>query len=112
MALGRINAADFIARLLPQPHERDLGVGPAHHLLATVHTDIACPPSGHSIGWSDCYAAADMLLLPLKADLLLEPDDEPRPIPDHLTSEARERAEHTGRYAARIRREARRRGLR
>ncbi|MEV7862944.1 hypothetical protein AB0O86_30080 [Streptomyces hirsutus] len=110
MALGCVNAADFIARLLPQPHKRNLGGEPAHHLLAAVHTDIACPPSGHSIGWPDCYAAADML--PLKANLLLEPDVEPRPIPDHLTGEARERAEHTGRHAARIRREARRRSLR
>ncbi|MFF3896415.1 hypothetical protein ACFYY3_25220 [Streptomyces sp. NPDC001812] len=112
MALGRVNAANFVARLLPEPHERDLGGEPAHHLLATVYADIACPPAGHSIGWSDCYATADMLPLPLKADLLLEPDGEPRPIPDHLTGETRERAEHAGRHAAWIWREARRRGLR
>jgi hypothetical protein len=111
MALGRVNAAKFIARLLPEPHETDLGGEPAHHLLATVHADIVCPPSGHWISWDDCYASADILPLPHKADLLLEPNGAPRPLPDHLTGEARDRAVEAGRKAAWIRREAHRRGL-
>lgn len=112
MALGRANAAKFIARLLPEPHETDLGGEPAHHLLATVHADIVCPPSGHQIGWSECYASADVLPLTHKADLFLEPGGEPRPLPNHLTGDARERAEEAGRKAAWIRREAHLRGLR
>jgi hypothetical protein len=109
MPIGRVNAAKFIARFLPEPHETDLGGPRAHHLLATVHADRVCPPSGHSISWADCYASADMLPLTWKADLLLEPNGEPKPIPDYLTGEARERAEHAGRLAARIRRGAHRR---
>lgn len=64
------------------------------------------------IDWTDCYASADMLPLTHKADLLLEPDGEPRSIPDHLVGEARERVEGAVRRAAWIRREARRRGVR
>ena len=60
MPIGRVNAAKFIARLLPEPHESDLGGEPAHHLLATAHADRVCPLSGHSIGWTDCYASADI----------------------------------------------------
>ncbi|MDT0608904.1 hypothetical protein [Streptomyces lancefieldiae] len=112
MVFGRVNAAKFIARLLPEPHETDLGGETAHHLLATAHADIVCSPSGHRIGWSDCYAGADMLPLTYKADLFLEPGGEPRPLPDHLTGESRERAVEAGQKAAWIRREARRRGLR
>jgi hypothetical protein len=111
MAHGRVNAAKFIARLLPEPHETDLGGEPAHHLLATAHADICCPPSGHRIGWTDVYANANRLPLPLKADLFLEFDGKPRPLPDHLTVEQRVRAEEAGRKAAWIRREAHRRGL-
>ncbi|WP_406320174.1 hypothetical protein [Streptomyces sp. NBC_01637] len=111
MALGRVNAAKFIARLLPEPHERDLGGEPAHHLLATAHADGVCPPAGHSIGWDDCYASAKMLPLPRKADLLLRSDGEPAPVPEHLTGEARERAEYAAQLAAWIRREAHRRGI-
>ncbi|MGW8722860.1 hypothetical protein ACWGNR_26630 [Streptomyces althioticus] len=112
MRIGRVNAAKFIARLLPEPHETDLGGEPAHHLLATVHADWVCPPSGHRIGWIDCYASADMLPLTWKADLLLESNGEPKSIPAHLMGEARERAERAGRKAAWIRREAYCRGLR
>ncbi|WP_405956912.1 hypothetical protein [Streptomyces phaeochromogenes] len=112
MPIGRVNAAKFIARVLPEPHETDLGGEPAHHLLATAHADRMCPPSGHNISWKDCYAGANMLPLPHKADLLLEPNGEPKSIPDHLVGEARERAEQTGRQAAWIRPEAHRRGLR
>ena len=112
MTVGRINAAKFIARQLPEPHETDLGREPAHHLIATAHADRVCPPSGHSISWTDCYASADLLPLSRKADLLLEPNGEPKPIPNHLAGEARERAERAGRKAAWIRREVGRRGLR
>ncbi|WP_053751909.1 hypothetical protein [Streptomyces sp. MMG1533] len=111
MPIGRVNAAKFIARLLPEPHETDLGGEPAHHLMATVHADRVCPPSGHRISWTDCYDSANMLPLTLKADLLLEPDGDPRPVPEYLTGEARERAERAGHQAAWIRREAHRRGL-
>ncbi|MER6601228.1 hypothetical protein [Streptomyces parvus] len=111
MPIGRVNAAKFIGRFLPEPHETDLGGEEAHHLIATVHADRACPPSGHSIGWNDCYLSADILPLTWKADLLLEPNGSPRPIPDYLTGEAWERAVEAGRLAARIRREAHRRGL-
>ncbi|WP_328336705.1 hypothetical protein [Streptomyces violaceus] len=112
MALGRVNAAKFIARLLPEPHESDLGGEPAHHLMATVHAGIVCPPSGHSISWDDCYASANQLPLTHKADLLLEQNGEPKPIPDHLIGEARDRAECARQHAAWVRREAHRRGLR
>ncbi|MYX67335.1 hypothetical protein K388_05610 [Streptomyces sp. KhCrAH-43] len=111
MPIGRVNAAKFIGRLLPEPHETDFGGEEAHNLLATVHADWACPPSGHSISWSDCYASADQLPLTRKADLLLEPNGEPSPIPAHLVGEARERAVRAGAHAAWIRREAHRRGL-
>jgi hypothetical protein len=109
--MGRVNAAKFIARLLPDPHETDLGGEPAHHLLATAHADIVCLPSGHWISWDDCYASADILPLPHKADLLLESNGRPRPLPSHLTGEARDRAEKAGQTAAWIRREAHLRGL-
>nr|WP_172682203.1 hypothetical protein [Streptomyces violaceoruber] len=112
MPISRVNAAKFIARLLPEPHETDFGGEPAHRLLATAHADRVCPPSGHSIGWTDCYASADILPLPHKADLLLEPNGEPRSIPHHLVGEARELADWAGRQAAWIRLEAHRRGLR
>ena len=108
MAHGHVNAAKFISRYLPEPRETELGGELAHHLMATVHADRCCPPSGHSISWPDCYASADQLPLTLKADLLLEPDGEPRPIPSHLTGEQQVRAVEAGRLAARIRREAHR----
>lgn len=111
MSIDRVTAAKFIARHLPEPHETDLGGPPAHQLLATVHADIVCPPSGYSISWSDCYAGADILPLPHKANLLLEPNGQPRRIPDHLQGEQRERAERACRLAVWIRREAGRRGL-
>jgi hypothetical protein len=111
MARGHVNAAKFIARLLPEPHETDLGGAPAHHLMATAYADRVCPPSGHSIGWTDCYASANQLPLTRKADLLLEPNGDPSPIPDHLVGEAREMAERAGRQAAWTRQEAHRRGL-
>ncbi|MDX3324735.1 hypothetical protein PV405_08650 [Streptomyces sp. ME02-6979-3A] len=112
MFTGRVNAAKFIGRLLSEPHETDFGAEEAHHLMATVHADWACPRSGHTIGWSDCYASADQLPLTHKADLLLDPNGEPSPIPSHLVGEARKRAEKAGVHAAWVRREAHRRGLR
>jgi hypothetical protein len=111
VSIGRVNAAKFTARLLPEPHETELGGELAHELLNTVYADYACPPSGHSISWTDCYAIAYMLPLTHKADLLLEPDGSRRPIPNHLTGEQRERAERACRQAVWIRQEARRRGL-
>ncbi|WP_406729523.1 hypothetical protein WJ438_40455 [Streptomyces sp. GD-15H] len=76
-----------------------------------MHAAWGCPPSGHRIGWSDCHDSANILPLTRKADLLLEPNGKPEPLPGHLTGEARERAERVVRYAAGIRREAHRRGL-
>lgn len=111
MPVGRVNAAKFIGRCLDEPHETDLGGEEAHHLMATAHADRVCPPSGHPIGWSDCYAGADQLPLTHKADLLLEPNGEPSPIPPHLAGEVRKRAQRAGAHAARVRREAHRRGL-
>ncbi|MGW0143815.1 hypothetical protein [Streptomyces calvus] len=111
MAAGRVNAAKFIDRLLPEPHETNLGGEPVHHLLATVHADWVCPRLGHQIGWLDCYNSANILPLTHKADLLLEPNGKPTPIPDHLTGEARERAERAVLHAAWIRRETHRHGL-
>ncbi|GGP66910.1 MULTISPECIES: hypothetical protein [Streptomyces] len=112
MPIGRVNAAKFISRYLDEPHETDLGGEEAHHLIATAHADRSCPPSGHSIGWNDCYFGADILPLTWKADLLLEPNGDPRPIPGHLVGEGRERAAAAGSHAAWVRREAHRRGLR
>ncbi|WP_329351854.1 hypothetical protein OG226_41205 [Streptomyces sp. NBC_01261] len=106
MAHGRVNAAKFISRYLPEPHETELGAEPAHQLLATAHADWVCPPSGHRIGWNDCYSAADILPLTLKADLFLEGDGTPRRIPAHLTGEQHQRAVKACELAVRIRREA------
>lgn len=111
MPTGRVNAAKFIARLLPEPHETELGGEEAHDLLATVHADRVCPPSGHSIGWLDCYASADILPLTHKASLLLEPDGKPSPVPAHLTGEMGVRARNAGLRAEWIRQEAHRRGI-
>lgn len=107
----RVNAAKFIARVLPAPYETLLG-GPnpeaVHHLLATAHADACCPPSGHSISWQDCYSSAQMLPLPQKASLMLDYRGEPRPIPAHLTGAAADQFREAQQDAVRIRREARR----
>ncbi|MGW0131918.1 hypothetical protein [Streptomyces sp. NPDC003299] len=108
---NRIAAAKFISRHLPEPHETELGREPAHHLMATAFADRVCPPSGHSISWDDSYAAADMVPLPQKADLLLEPDGSPSPLPDHLTEQQRDLAQRAARTAVRIRQEAHQRGI-
>ncbi|MBD0424666.1 hypothetical protein H0H10_36810 [Streptomyces sp. TRM S81-3] len=55
------------AGLLPEPYETDLGAELTHHLPATAHPDVACPSSGHSIGWTACYDGADTLPLTHKA---------------------------------------------
>lgn len=107
-----VNAAKFIARRLPEPHETELGGEESHELLATAHADICCPPAGHHISWDDCYGSADTLPLTWKTDLFLLPGGEPRPLPKHLTEQQRERAERAERLAVRIRREAHRRGIR
>ncbi|MFG3136153.1 hypothetical protein ACGFZA_08005 [Streptomyces sp. NPDC048211] len=112
MPIGRVNAAKFIKRDLPEPHETDFGGEEAHELFNAFHADICCPPSGYSISWDDWYAYADQFPVTWKADWFLEPGGEPKPIPAHLTGEARERAERAGTHAAWVRREAHRRGLR
>ncbi|MHC3455760.1 hypothetical protein [Streptomyces prasinus] len=111
MAAGHVDAARFIARPLPEPHEASLGGEFAHYLPVTGHADRVCLLSGHRIGWSDCYDSANILPLIHKVDLLLEPNGRPKHSPDHLTGEARERAERAVRHAAWIRREAPRCGL-
>lgn len=111
MPIGRVNAAKFIARLLPEPHETDLGGEPAHELLATAHADICCPPSGHRISWADVHTSADMLPLTWKSDLFVDFKGEPHPLPSHLTEEQRERALRAQSLAVRIRREAHRRNI-
>ncbi|MFF4829442.1 hypothetical protein [Streptomyces sp. NPDC001312] len=111
MITGRVNAAKFIARELPEPHESDLGGELSHELLAAVWADWECPPSGHSLSWSDCYAAADQLPLTHKAALLLEPNGKPREIPAHLEGMRREQAKRARSVAVRIRLEAAHRGL-
>lgn len=111
MNAGHVNAAKFIARLLPEPHETDLGSEEAHGLLATAHADICCPPSGHRISWTDVYDGADMLPLTWKSDLFVDFRGEPRPLPRHLTAEQRQRALKARRAAVAIRREARQRNI-
>jgi hypothetical protein len=106
----RVNAAQFIARILPAPYEAALG-GPdpeaIHHLLATVYADFVCPPSGHAISWQDCYDLAQMFPLPQKAGWLLDERSEAKPIPLHITGAARERAREAQRIAGHIRHKAR-----
>jgi len=98
-----IGAARFLARELPEPYETLLGGEEAHHLLAVVHADRACPPDKHWISWEDCYASADLLPLPRKAGLLLDVRGRALPLPEHLTGQARVRAVEAGRAAERIR---------
>ncbi|MHC5703940.1 hypothetical protein OTC26_021210 [Streptomyces tirandamycinicus] len=110
MAFRRVNAAKFIRRGLDEPYETLLGgedPEATHHLLATVHADICCPPSGHSISWQDCYDGAQMRPLPHKANFLLDNRGEPDQLPPHLVGTALRRARAAQRIAVRIRREAR-----
>ncbi|WEH34797.1 hypothetical protein PZB75_16415 [Streptomyces sp. AM 4-1-1] len=106
----RVSAANFIARVLPDPYEALLG-GPdseaIHHLLATVHADFVCPPSGHSISWQDCYEGVMIRPLPHKAEFLLDERGDPKPLPAHVTNEAAARAREAQAIAVRIRRESR-----
>ncbi|WP_336323562.1 hypothetical protein [Streptomyces lavendofoliae] len=110
MRHSRVTAARFIARVLPDPYEAVLG-GPdptaIHHLLATVHADFICPPSGHSVSWQDCYDGAMIRPLPHKAEFLLDERGNPKPLPAHITGEAAARAQEAQAIAVRIRREAR-----
>ncbi|MFB7313373.1 hypothetical protein [Streptomyces sp. NPDC056192] len=102
MSRGRVNAAKFISRYLDEPYETLLGGEEAHHLLATVHADRVCPPSGHSIRWNDCYASADLYPLTWKACLLHTPGGVVLPPAEHLIGDARERAVAAGTLAERI----------
>ncbi|MFC7818688.1 hypothetical protein ACFUTR_29115 [Streptomyces sp. NPDC057367] len=111
MTISRANAAKFISRYLGEPHDSDFGGEEAHKLFNTAHADICCPPTGHRINWSDCYGSADMLPLTSKADLFLEFNGEPRPLPRHLTEEQRDRALRAHRLATWLRREAYRRNI-
>jgi hypothetical protein len=112
MTIGRVNAAKFISRHLGEPHDTDFGGEQAHELLNTAHADICCPPSGHSINWTDVYGSADMLPLTWKADLFVDLRGEPLPLPLHLTEVQRERVLRAQELAVWIRREAHRRGVR
>ncbi|MFE3126661.1 hypothetical protein ACFXHD_24920 [Streptomyces hydrogenans] len=111
MIRGRVNAAKFISRKLGEPYDSDFGGEAAHQLFSAAHADIWCPPAGHRISWSDCYIGADMLPLTWKADLFLESNGEPRPLPGHLTEKQRDRALRAQRLAVWIRREAHRRKI-
>ncbi|MEV8209445.1 hypothetical protein [Streptomyces sp. NPDC079189] len=102
MPHGRVSAARFISHYLDEPYETLLGGEEAHHLLATVHADRVCPPSGHSIRWDDCYASADLYPLTWKARLLLTPGGVALSPAEHLIGDARERAEAAGTLAERI----------
>lgn len=107
-----VNAAKWISRYLLDPHEDELGGEAAHRLLATAYANRVCPPTGHRLSWDDSYAAADIYPLNWKADLLLEPDGTPRPMPEHLTPAQRERDAEATSKAVSIRREAHHRGIR
>ncbi|MFI6140285.1 hypothetical protein ACIBCC_19120 [Streptomyces griseus] len=111
MTIGRVNAAKYLSPTLDEPHETDFGGKEARHRMATVLADHACPPSGYSISWHDCYLSAALLSLTHQADLLTERNGEPSPVPDHLVGEPRELAIEVGLHAAWVRREAHRRGL-
>lgn len=106
----RVNAAKFIARMLPEPHETLLGGEPAHRQLNEAHANW-CTEPGHYIPWDDCYAAADMLPLPQKARLFLDQAGQPQRLPDHLTGVKRAQVEDAVRSAVHIDREARRLGV-
>ncbi|MFJ8298387.1 hypothetical protein ACIQ9R_21210 [Streptomyces sp. NPDC094447] len=110
MRHSRVPAASFIARVLRDPYEATLG-GPnpeaIHNLLATVHADLVCPPSGHSVSWQDCFDGAMLRPLPHKADFLLDERGNPKPLPAHVTGEAADRARKAQAIAVRIRRGAR-----
>lgn len=109
MTHGRVNAAKFIARKLPEPYETALGGADpeaTHWLLATAHADWCCPPSGHSIPWRDCYDSADILPLPQKAHLFVDEAGHARRIPAHLTGDGLERARAAVDVAVRIRMDA------
>ncbi|MFE5618293.1 hypothetical protein [Streptomyces sp. NPDC056524] len=110
MRHSRVTAATYIARVLPDPYETVLGgsdTEATHHLLAAVHADFCCPPTGHSISWQDCYDAAQQRPLPHKASFLLDERGNPVPIPAHMRGEAADRARTAQAAAVHIRREAR-----
>jgi hypothetical protein len=92
----RVPAAKFIGRHLEPAYEAALGGEEAHRLLAAAHADRVCPPSGHRISWSDCYASADLYPLPRKAGLLLDPSGDALPVAEHLSGKAQDRAVAAG----------------
>ncbi|MFJ2061192.1 hypothetical protein ACIOMM_35475 [Streptomyces sp. NPDC087908] len=110
MRHSRVTAASFIARVLPNPYETALG-GPdpevTQHLLAAVHADFSCPPTGHSISWQDCYDAAQQRPLPHRAGFLLDECGNPVPVPAHRGGEASDRPRTAQAAAVRTHREAR-----
>ncbi|MFI2214928.1 hypothetical protein [Streptomyces sp. NPDC020141] len=95
--------------MLPDPYEARLG-GPnpeaLHHLLAVVHADFCCPPTGRPVSWQDCYDVAQQRPLPHKANFLLDERGCPVPVPAHVRGEAAHRAREAQTAAVRIRREA------
>jgi hypothetical protein len=109
MRRPRVTAAQFIARVLPDPYEARLGgLDPEalHDLLATVHADFCCPPAGHAVSWQDLYDAAQLRPLPHKAGFLLDERGTPLPVPAHVQGEAADRAREAQTAAVRIRRAA------
>ncbi|MFS0697783.1 hypothetical protein [Streptomyces nitrosporeus] len=105
----RVNAAQFIGRVLPDPYETVLGGGnpeATHHLLATAFADLVCPPTGHRTPWHDCYDKAWARPLPHKASFILD-KGRPRPRPAYLTGAAARRFLAATRIALRIQQAAR-----
>ncbi|RXS84198.1 hypothetical protein EST92_11610 [Streptomyces sp. TM32] len=107
MPIGRINAAKFIARELPAPFEELLGGENSHQVFNTAHAHW-CTPLGYSIPWRDCYDGADMLPIPQKARLFLDPAGQPLPPPSHLRGRELAEVEQAIRHAVWAEREARR----
>ena len=110
MPIGRINAAKFIARELPEPYEELLGSEHSHRIFNTAHANW-CTPPGHDISWRDCYAAADMLPIPQKARLFLDQAGKPLTPPGHLKGEQMAEVEMAIQHAVWADREARRLGV-
>ncbi|WP_329330767.1 hypothetical protein OIU81_03045 [Streptomyces sp. NBC_01454] len=110
MPIGRINAAKFIARKLPPPHEEQLGDEHTHRILNRAHANW-CTPPGHHTPWRDCYDGADMLPIPQKARLFLDPAGQPLTPPNHLRGQQLAEVEQAIRLAVWADREARQLGV-
>ncbi|WP_406214982.1 hypothetical protein [Streptomyces decoyicus] len=109
MSIGRINAAKFIARELPAAFEELLGGEHTHRIFNTAHANW-CTPPGHHTPWHDCYAGADMLPIPQKARLFLDPAGKPLTPPNHLRAQSLTEVEQAIQHAVWADREARRLG--